>query len=134
MNWISNKRRRRAARTTLAIALVSLIAAGCRPDASDQPTKIRGGSTMTLKENAQVRLNGAEVGCANIGLGDYSTADGAEREGMTAQLSLPDGGPWIVVGDGSVFEAGGKKWKVLSVSEGEPWGSVEVEPIESSGR
>lgn len=85
---------------------------------------------MSLKENAEVRLNGEDVGCANIALRDYSTADGVEREGMTAQLLLSGSGSWIVVGEGSVFQAGGKQWKVLSVSEGDPWGSVEVEAVE----
>ena len=61
---------------------------------------------MLLKESAQTSLNGQDVGCANLGLRDYTGSDGVEREGMTAQLALAEE-TWVVVGEGSVFEAGG---------------------------
>ena len=87
---------------------------------------------MLLKESAQTNLNGEDVGCANLGVRDYETAEGVEREGLTARLALA-GENWVVVGEGSVFHAGGKQWRVLAVKEGDPWGTVEVAPVESAG-
>jgi hypothetical protein len=87
---------------------------------------------MILKENTDISLNGEEVGCANFGLRDYSPADGVEREGLTALLFLSSTDSRIVVGEGSIFEAGWKTWKVLSVSDAERRGKVEVEAVEST--
>ena len=85
---------------------------------------------MILEETTQLSLNGEEVGCANIATRTYSGADGVEREGVTAQLSLASTGTWVVVGEGSEFQAGGKTWRVLSVTEGDPGGSVEIAAAE----
>ncbi len=85
---------------------------------------------MNLQQNTQRPLNGDDVSCINFAVRKYTSADGVEREGLTAQLSIASVEGVVVVGEGSVFNAGGKRWRVLSLTEGDPWGSMGFEPVD----
>jgi hypothetical protein len=85
---------------------------------------------IEITETAVGSLAGQRVGVGNLMESDYTDARGAERQGMTAQLFLLGRSERVIVGAGSVVNAGGLDWEVLSVDkrQGEH-GSVTLRPV-----
>lgn len=78
---------------------------------------------VELTETAVGALGAARVGVANLM---------AEGDGITAQLFLSDSesGP-VIVGEGDVFAAGGRRWTVVRVEKtAGSHGKVTVRPAD----
>lgn len=74
---------------------------------------------IEITETAVGSLYGQRVGVGNLMESEYTVADGSERHGMTAQLFLLGQSERLIVGEGSVFAAGGRDWEVVSVAKDE---------------
>jgi hypothetical protein len=85
---------------------------------------------LELTETGVGSLEGQRVGVGNLMESDYTDAAGSERNGMTAQLFLLGRSERLIVGQGSVFSAGGLDWEVVRVDkrQGEH-GSVTLRPL-----
>ena len=84
---------------------------------TDVPS-LESGTTIAMPQGERTDLGDVKVGCLGVSNDTFTTADGTEREGLTGSLSIPGQDGFIVVGKDSEFEAGGAKWRVLSVTEG----------------
>lgn len=71
---------------------------------------------MILKETAVTDLGTDPVGVGNLWERTYVLPDGSSRTGMACQLFPPTGDP-LVVGAGSEFAAGGRRWRVERVDK-----------------
>jgi hypothetical protein len=74
---------------------------------------------IEITETAVGSLQGQRVGVGNVMESDYTAADGSERHGITAQLFLLGRSERMIVGEGSVFDAGGQQWEVVRVDKRE---------------
>jgi hypothetical protein len=72
---------------------------------------------IEITETAVASLPGQRVGVGNLMESDYTAADGSERHGLTAQLFLLGRSERMIVGEGSVFAAGGRDWEVVRVDK-----------------
>ena len=88
---------------------------------------------IEITETAVGSLDGARVGVGNLMESDYTDAAGSERRGLTAQLFLLGQSERVIVGEGSVFPAGGRDWEVIRVEKDEgAHGSITLRPAASS--
>lgn len=70
---------------------------------------------VQIEETTVVELGGERVGAGSVVLrGRFPLADGGEGEGPCGVLAFASGAS-IWVGEGSEFEAGGQRWRVLAV-------------------
>ncbi len=123
-------------RWALALALV-LASAGCGGGPDDEQP---GADEVRIMETTVGQVGGVSVGVSNIFEDTYTLPDGSEREGLTARLSLFDGGSSeqglhdeLRVGEGNVVEIGGSRWEVVAVEkpEGE-LGAITLGPAPSA--
>jgi hypothetical protein len=123
----------------LALVVV-IVCIGCR--ASGEPAQPRPARAPAKTETPMkiekiqattvATINGWRVGVGNLFVDKYKLADGTEKEGLTAHVHFADeknaekGG--AVVGEGSVLDINGQKWRVLRVAprEGDRRGHLEI--------
>jgi hypothetical protein len=86
------------------------------------------GPEISITEGTVAPLVGVRVGVGNVWVRDYELPDKRTRTGMSAMIFVEGASP-TVVGEGSVFTAGGVRWLVLGVTAEEPRGSVRVAPV-----
>ena len=87
------------------------------------------GQRESIEETTVGMLGAVRVPMGNMTHGRYRRGDGQESTGRICALALPDG--TVFVGEGSVIEVGGSRWKVLTIDKtpGE-LGTVSLECID----
>ena len=83
-------------------------------------------STWSFTGGTVGMLGEHKVMFGNIMIQDYTLADGAAREGLTAALSLPNRKKWDLVGVGSTFSLDDITYEVINIEEGDYQGQVTV--------
>lgn len=78
-------------------------------------TPHEGAHEVLLKESNVGLLDELRVGCGNFWPRRYTRADGSEAEGLCARLAPLDDAEALIVGQGSVFDLGGRTWEVIEV-------------------
>ena len=71
---------------------------------------------IILISGVESMLDGSEVVCSNIATTEY-TVGKETKEGLTANLALPNQEEWIRVGAGNSFELNEKTWTVILVKK-----------------
>ena len=79
-------------------------------------TEIHNSKEIIIRSGVESVLDGVEVSCANISKTKYSV--GAEvKEGLSANLILPNNDSWLRVGAESSFDLNNKTWVVIKVNK-----------------
>lgn len=71
---------------------------------------------ITLMSGVESMLDGNEVICSNIARAEYVVNE-EKREGLTANLALPNHEDWLRVGKGNTFELNEKTWVIVEIKE-----------------
>lgn len=80
------------------------------------PNVMNRSEEIILVSGVESMLDGSEVVCSNIATTEYVVNE-EKKEGLTANIALPNQEEWLRVGEGSFFELNDKIWSVIEVRD-----------------